>query len=130
MDDHLRNHAKEEVLDQAESEAGLGPVVAPFEDLEHIAVELDLAIKVLLLEGLDRDLLLAVVGITVLILLECEVVLDVLARQPGLLVLAGRELGGQPPEGTENRQAQEQGEENPCLEATTQLPGKPGGDTD
>ena len=70
VDDHLGNHAKEKVLDQTESEAGLGPIVAPFEDLEHVTVELNLAIEVLLLEGLDRDLLLAIVGITVLLLLE------------------------------------------------------------
>ena len=130
VDDHLGNHAEEEVLNQTESEAGLGPVMAPFEDLEQVAVELDLTIEVLLLEGLDGYLLLAIVGVTVLLLLECEVVFDVLARQPGLLVLAGRKLGGQPPEGTENGQTQEQGEENPCLETSAQLPGEPGGDTD
>lgn len=130
VNNHLRDHAKEEVLDQTESEAGLGPVVAPFEDIEHVAVELNLTIEVLLLEGLDRDLLLAVVGVTVLLLLELQVVLDVLAGQLGLLVLARRKLRGEPPERTKNRQTCDQSNEDPCLEATTQLVCEVGGDTD
>lgn len=124
MDNHLGNHAKEEVLDQTKGEAGLRPVVTPFEDIEHVALQLDLTIEVLLLESLDGDLLLAVVGITVLLLVELEVVLNVLARQLGLLVLAGRELGGQPPEGSQNGQSGEEGEEDPSLQATTNLPGE------
>ena len=102
MDNHLGDHAKEEVLDQPEGEAGLGPVVAPFEDFEHVAIELYLAVEVLLLERLDRDLLLAVVCVAVLGLVELEVVLNGLAGEFGLFVLAGRELRGEPPEGTEN----------------------------
>jgi hypothetical protein len=130
VNNHLRDHAEEEVLDQTESEAGLGPVMAPFENVKHIAVELNLTIEVLLLEGLDGDLLLAIVGITVLLLVELQVVLNVLAGQLGLLVLAGRELRGDPPEGTKDRQSCEQSNEDPCLEATTQLPGEIGGDAD
>ena len=129
MDNHLGNHAEEEVLDQTESETGLGPVVAPFEDVEHVALELDLAIEVLLLESLDGDLLLAVVCIAVLLLVELEVVLDGLARELGLLVLAGRELRGQPPERPQNGEGGDQSNEDPCLQATSNLPGEVCGDT-
>jgi hypothetical protein len=130
VDNHLRNHAKEEVLDQTEGETGLGPVVAPLEDLEHVGVELNLAIKVLLLESLEGDLLLAVVGIAVLVLVELEVVLNGLAGQLGLLVLAGSKLRGEPPEGTEDGQSKENSQEQPCLEALADAPCQVRGDTD
>jgi hypothetical protein len=104
--------------------------VAPFEDIEHVAVELNLTVEVLLLEGLDWDLLLAVVGIAILLLLEFQVVLDGLAGQLGLLVLARGKLRGEPPERTKNRQSCDQSNEDPCLEATAQLVGEVGGDTD
>jgi hypothetical protein len=100
VDNHFWDHAKEEVLDQSESEAGLGPVVAPFENLEHVAIELYLAVEVLLLERLDGDLLLAIVCIAVLGLGELEVVLNGLAGKFGLLVLAGCKFRGEPPEGS------------------------------
>lgn len=129
MNNHFGDHAKEEVLDQTESETGLGPVVAPFEDVEHVALELDLAIEVLLLESLDGDLLLAVVCIAVLLLVELQVVLNGLARELGLLVLAGRELRGQPPERSQNGKGGEQSNEDPCLQATSDLPGEVCGDT-
>lgn len=130
VNDHFGDHAEEEVLDQTDGEAGLGPVVAPFENVEHVSLQLDLAVEVLLLEGLDWDLLLAVVGIAILLLVELEVVLNVLARELGLLVLAGRKLGGQPPERSEYRKSGDQGKEDPCLQATADLPGEVGGNTD
>lgn len=130
MNNHLRDHAKEEVLDQTESEAGLRPVVAPFKNVEHVAIELNFTIEVLFLEGLDGNLLLAVVSVAVLLLLEFQVVLDVLAWQLGLLVLARRELRSEPPEGTKDGQSCDQSNEDPCLEATTQLIGEVGGNTD
>src|SRR5690242_11640554 len=118
------------MLDQTKGEAGLRPVVAPFEDVEHVALQLDLAIEVLLLEGLNGDLLLAVVGIAIFLLVKLQVVLNVLARELGLLVLAGRKLRGQPPERPKNRQSGDQGKENPCLHAAADLPGQVGGNTD
>lgn len=80
MHDHLRDEAKEEMLDQSKGESWLGPIMAPLENLEHVAIEINIAIKVLLLEGLDGDELLAVVCVTIFCLVELEVVLDRLAR--------------------------------------------------
>lgn len=130
MNNHLRDETEEEVLDETESEAGLGPVVAPFKDLKHVAVELDLTIEVLLLESLDGNELLSVVCILILWLLEFQVVLNGLSRKLGFLVPAGSEFGGEPPEGTENRQEQDEGEENPGLEAHTPAPCDVCGDAD
>lgn len=106
---HFWNHAKEEVLDQSEGEAGLGPVVAPFQSLEHVALELDFAVKVLFLECLKGNLLLAVVGVAVLGLVELEVVLNGLAGKLGLFVLAGCEFGREPPKGAQDGKTQDQG---------------------
>jgi hypothetical protein len=128
--DHLGDETKEEVLDQAKGEARLGPVVAPFEDLQHVAIELNLAVEVLFLEGLNGNLLLAVVCVAVLGLGELQVVLDGLAGQLSLLVLAGSELGGEPPEWAENGKGQNQSEEDPGLEAHAPAVGDVGGDTD
>jgi len=108
MDNHLGDHAKEEVLDQSEGEAGLGPVVAPFKDVEHVAIEFNVAVKVLFLERLNGDLLLAVVGVAVLGLVELEVVLNGLAGEFGLFVLAGREFRREPPKGAQDGQAQDE----------------------
>jgi hypothetical protein len=120
---HLGNEAKEKVLDEAEGEARLRPVVAPFEDLQHVAIDLHLAVEVLLLERLDGNELLAVVSIAVLGLVELQVVLDGLAGQLSLFILAGRDLGGDPPEGPENGQAQHESKEDPRLEAHAPAPG-------
>ena len=100
VDNHFWDHAEEEVLDQSKGEAGLGPVMAPFEDLKHIAIKLNFTVKVLFLERLDRNLLLAIVGVAILGLVELEVVLDGLAGKFGLFVLAGSEFRREPPEGT------------------------------
>jgi len=114
---HLREETEEEVLNQTKSEARLGPVVAPLEDLQHVAIELQLAVEVLLLESLKGNLLLAVVCIAVLGLVELEVMLNGLAGQLGLFVLARSELGGEPPEGAQDGEEQNKGEEYPGLEA-------------
>lgn len=128
MHNHLRDEAKQEVLDKTKSESGLGPVVAPLENLQHVAIKLNLAIEVLLLEGLDGDLLLSVVCIAVLGLLKLEIVLNGLSRQLGLLVLAGSKFGGEPPKGAENGQEQNKSQEDPGLEAHAPAPCDVGGD--
>jgi hypothetical protein len=128
VDNHFWDHGEEEVLDQSEGEAGLGPVVAPLENLEHIAIEFNFTVKVLLLKRLKRNLLLAVVGVAVLGLVELEVVLDGLAGKLGLFVLAGSEFRCQPPEGAENGKTQDKGKEEPGLEAHAPAPGDVGGD--
>lgn len=130
MHDHLRNHAQQKVLDQSEGEAEVGPVVAHLQDLETVALEIDIAIEVLLVESLHGDLLAAIVLVLVLLLVELDVGLDGLAGELGLLVLAGGILGGGNPESGKDREIDNQSEENPGLEAAAELVGDVGGDTD
>lgn len=95
--DDLRKHSQEEVLDQANGEAEASPVMAVLHDLEAVAVEVDFAVKVHLMEGLHGDLVLAMVLGLVLGLLEGEVVLDRLARVASLFILAGADGGNNEP---------------------------------
>lgn len=89
MHDDLRNHAEKEELDQTNGEAEAGPVMPVLHDLEAVTVEVDVAVKVHLMEGLHRDLVLAMVLALVLGLLEREVMLNRAPRKLGLLILAG-----------------------------------------
>lgn len=68
--------------------------------------------------------MLAVVLFAVLFLMECDVRLNGLAWQLCFLVLPGCIFGGNPPEGTEDWQIHEEGEEEPCLEASSYAKGE------
>ena len=125
----LRDQAGENKLDQADGEAEAGPIVSVLEDLEAVAVELDVAVEVHLVEGLHGDLVLAIVFGLVRGLLEGEVVLDGAAGIPGLLVLAGRDDRGDDPEGSEQGDGGKDGEEESSLQATANSPGEVEGDT-
>lgn len=89
MHDELGNHAEEEVLDQTNCETEASPVMAVLQDIKAIALELDITIKVHLIEGLHGNLAGATVLGAVGLLLEVKVILDGTARQLGLLRLAG-----------------------------------------
>lgn len=120
--DELGNHAGKEELDQTNGEAEACPVMPVLENLEAVTVEVDVTVKVHLMEGLHGDLVLALVFCLVLRLLEGEVVLDGLARVFGLLVLAGAVGGDDEPEGTEKGEGGEDGQEDGRLGATAELP--------
>ena len=104
--------------------------MAVLHDLEAVAVEVDVAVKVHLVEGLHGDLGLAMVLGLVGGLLEGEVVLNGTARELGLLVGAGAERRDEDPVAAEQRDGGEEGEEDGGLEATAQLPGQVARDTD
>lgn len=122
MHNDLGNHASEEELDQAESEAEAGPVVAVLQNLKAVTVEVNLAVKVHLMEGLHGDLVLASILGLILGLLEGEVVLDRAAGKLGLLILAGGKGRGGQPETRDDGQGGDEGEEDGCLQAATNLP--------
>lgn len=126
----LGNHAKEEELDQADSEAEAGPVVAVLHGLEAVALKVDLAVEVHLVERLHGDAAVATVLDTVGLILELQVVLDGTAGQTDLLGLAGADgRDGQPP-GGEQRKVDDDGEEDGGLEATAHLAAQEPGDKD
>lgn len=122
MHDQVGNSMCEEELDDANGEAEARPVVAVLEHLQAVSLEVDLAIKVHLVERLNSDLVGAAVLDTVGLGLEVEVVLDALAGEASLVGLAGADVGdGQPPR-REEGQVDEDGEEDKGLEATADLP--------
>lgn len=118
----LGNHASQEVLDQTESEAEANPVVPVFESLQAVAVEIDITVKVHLVESLHGDLVLAMVLRPVFGLLEGQVVLHGAAGELGLLGLPRGHGRDNEPEGTEKRGRGEDGEEDCQLQTTANLP--------
>lgn len=121
MQQHLRDEAKQEVLEETHGELEVGPVVAVLKSLQSIALEVNLAVEILLVEDLHRNLALATVGGTVMLTVEVQVVLDGAAAVLGLLGLTGRDGGGDGPESHENRDSGEDGEEDGGVETTTHL---------
>lgn len=127
--DDLRNHASQEEPDQAKSEAEARPVVAVLENLEAVAIEIDVAIEVHLEEGPHGDLILAKVFGLIGRILESQVVLDRAAGESGLLILAGGDGGRDNPEGTEEGDGGEDGKEESGLPTAADLPREVQGDT-
>lgn len=128
--DNLGNHAKEEVLDKADSETEAGPVMAEFHNLETITVEVDITVKVHLVEGLHGNLVLAMVFGLIFRLLEGKVVLNSLARVLGLFIFARADGGDDQPVSSQERSTGEDGKEDGRLEATADLPCQPVGGND
>lgn len=125
MHDHLGEGLEEEELDQADGEAEASPVVAVLEHLQAVAVEVDVAVEVHLLERLHRDLVLAMVLGLVGGLLEGEVVLHRAAGQSGFLVLPGRERRDDEPEAAEDGKGGEDGKKDGSLQPAADLPREP-----
>lgn len=125
MHNDFGKHAKEEELDQANGESEARPVVAVLESLETVALEVDVTVKVHLVEGLHGDLVVAAVLEAVRVLLEVEIMLDATAREAGLFVLAGAQGGNDQPPGAEEGEIDDEGKEDGGFEATADLPAHP-----
>lgn len=127
--DDFGHHARQEEPEQAQGEAEVGPIVSVLENLKRVAIEVDIAVKVLFMERLHGDLAAATVLGLVLVLVEGEVRLDGCTRVLDLLVLAWSISRGKSPERHEDGNGSQDGEEDPCLETTIHLPGKVAGNT-
>jgi len=90
MHDELGNHASQEEPVQADCKPEACPVVPVFHNLEHVSIDVDFSIKVLLVEGLHGDLAATTVLHLVRIFVESQVVLDWKSRVFGLFILARR----------------------------------------
>lgn len=125
MHDDLGHHAEQEELDKANGEAEADPVMALLHNLKAVTLELNIAVKVHLVESLHGNLVGATVLETVGILLELEIVLDTTVGKANLLILArtdGRD--GQPPN-SEHGKIDDKSEEEGGLETTANLPAEP-----
>ena len=120
--DNLGHHAGQEVLDQAQGEAEVGPIVAVLENLEGITVEVNITVKIHLVEGLHWDLVTALVLGRVGGLFEGEVVLNATAGEPGLLVLTRRHGRRNQPESAEQGEGGQESDEERRLQTTADLP--------
>lgn len=95
-----------------------------FHDLQRISVEVNLAIKVHIVERLHWDLIGSSVLELVGLILEGKVVFYRAPGDCGLLVLARTEGRGEVPEANQDRDRCEETEEDAGLESTTDLPGE------
>ena len=102
MHDEFRNHASEKVLEQAEGESKIGPVVSIFHDIQGVPFEVHLPIKIHLMECLHGDLGSAMILRPMFLFFELQIMLYRAAGIPYFLVLAGRDGGGDIPERHEN----------------------------
>lgn len=127
--DNLGHHASKEEPEERQSEAEVGPVVTVLHDLKSVSVEVDIAVEVLLVEGLHGDLAAAVVLGAVGLLVELEVVLNRGTGVASLLVLAGSVAGGNGPESHQDGDSSQDTKEDPGLETTADLVGHVAGDT-
>ncbi len=56
VEDDVRRKSKEDVAEEIPGEAEVGPVVSILHNIKAVAVEVNLALKVHFVEGLDRNL--------------------------------------------------------------------------
>lgn len=129
VEEHIGSKSTEDELEEIEGEAEVGPVVAVLEDIEDVAVGINLAVDVHLGEGLDRDLGAASPLGLVGSILESDVGLDGTAGELCLLVDARAEGGLEGPVADEDGEEGDQAEENLGLDAATDEAGEEPGDT-
>lgn len=125
MHDQLRDHARQEVLDQADGEAEAGPVMPVLHHLQTVAIDVNVAIKIHLMERLHGNLVPALVLDPVCGPLEGEIMLNRAARESGLLVFPRRDGRDDEPKAGQQWNAGEEGKEDGGLQAASQLPGQP-----
>lgn len=119
---------QKEMLVESHCEAEVGPVVSELQTLESVALEVDLAGEVLLVENLHWNLALAAIRGAVMVAVEVQVVLDGTAGVLGLLGLAGGDGRCHGPEHHQNRDRREDGEEDGGVEPSADLAGQVPGD--
>jgi hypothetical protein len=122
--DDLWCKLEKDELEQAQGESEAGPVVSVFKNLQSIAIEVNLAIKVHVVECLHGNLVAPAILGLIRSILEGKVVLNWAARERCLLGLARAERGCQIPEADQNRDGCEDAKENSSLEAPTDFPGQ------
>lgn len=109
------------MLVQLPGETEAGPVMSVLKNIQSIALEVNISIKVLLEESCHGNLALAVVFDTVMLAVELQVVLDGTTRVFSFFILAGGSSRCNGPEGHQDWDCSEDGEEDGGVEATAEL---------
>lgn len=121
--DDFRCELEEDKFEQAQGKCEACPIMSVFQNLQTIAIELDVSIKVHVVESLHGDLVCASVLELVGLILECKVVLDRAPGVSGFLVLARTEPRMEGPECNENGDCCKEAEEDSSLQSTPDFPG-------
>lgn len=124
MHNDFRGELEENELEQADGESEAGPVGTVLEDLEAVAIKLDIALKVHVVESLNWDLGPSTVLELIGVILEGEVVLDWATRKFHFLILARAESRVEVPEGNQERDRGEEAEKNRRLQTAADFPGR------
>ena len=127
MHDHFWYHPSKEVPKQTNREPEICPIVPVLHDLQRIAFEVHCTVKIHLLKRLHRYFVLPPVLAPILLISKLEIMFDRPTRVSSFFILPGRYPGCNAPEGHENWYRGKDGDEEPCENATTDLPGKVGG---
>lgn len=122
MHNDLWSKLEQDKLEQADGESEVDPVGSVLENLETVAVKLNIAVKVHVVEGLHWDLVPSAVLEFVGLVFESEVMLDWASWKSDLLVLARAHARHDVPEDDEDREGSEDSEEDGGLQASTDLP--------
>lgn len=130
VEEHIDKEGADDELEQVHSEGEAGPVVAVFQDLENIAIEVNQAVQVHFRKGLHGDLVASAPFRTVFVALEGNVVLNGATGELDFLVGAGAEGGGVGPEGHEDRENGYESEEDEGFLSTTEQVGQKARDSD
>ena len=88
MHDYFRSEGEENMFKETGSESEAGPVVSIFHHLQAITVEINLTIKVHIVECLHRNLVLASVLQPIGLVLERKVMLDWTSWESDFLIFA------------------------------------------
>lgn len=124
MHDDFWREVEEDIFEKTDGEFEACPVMSVLENLKCVAIEVNLSIKVHVVKGFHRNLVLAAVFQPVGLFLEGKIMLDRASWILGLLILARGEAGEDCPECKENWDGCNETEENSSLETTANLPRK------
>jgi len=102
MHDNLRGETEEDEFEKAEGESEGCPIMSVLHDLQTVPVEVNVAIEVHVVEGLQWDLVLPAVSNPIGLILEGQVMFDRAPWISGLFVLAGGEGRCEGPEGEQD----------------------------
>lgn len=128
VEKHLGDEAKQEMLEKAGGELEVGPVMTVLEALQSIALKVNLAVEVFLVEDNHGDLALSTVSGAIMLAVEVQIMLNRKATVLGLLGLARRDGGSDSPKGNEDGNASEESKEDGGIETPTDLACQPPGD--
>lgn len=131
MHNDLRDHPHQEKSEETQGKFPIRPVMPVFHNLQSIALEVDLSVKIHLMERLHRDLDLAMIPRSILLVVKMQIVFHGTTRVSCFFVLPWRNGRGDVPKGTEDGNAGENCEEEGCTNSSPNFScNEPGNDDD